>query len=233
MIGYLAETYQYFNGEVSTNSITAILISGDVEVELEISHGCDPSGIDMTVTKAGGNFILEIDGKPAWEVFRQYLDGKPENLSGPDVLHLSIGQKLEKSHSQYYDDYIIRTPLALDKERGALSVATEIKTGSKIRMTRRVPERVAKNVLDLAASLKEKTQGKVPIATLHFDCAGRGKFLVGIENETNTLVIEPLQKILGHEQSWIGFHTYGEIAPINGKTEFHNYTAVICRIFEK
>ena len=39
-------------------------------MEIGVCHGTSPTGIVMTVTRAEGNRILELDGRPAAEVFR-------------------------------------------------------------------------------------------------------------------------------------------------------------------
>ncbi len=37
---------------------------------------------------------------------------------------------------------------------------------------------------------------------------------------------------LGRETPWIGFHTFGEIAPIAGETFYHNFTVALCALYE-
>ena len=38
------------------------------EVEIAVSHGCEPVGLERTVTKASGSVVEEIDGQPAWSM---------------------------------------------------------------------------------------------------------------------------------------------------------------------
>lgn len=35
------------------------------------------------------------------------------------------------------------------------------------------------------------------------------------------------------ERGWLGSHTYGEIAPVGGRTMFHNYTRVLCALYAR
>ena len=41
-----------------------------------------------------------------------------------------------------------------------------------------------------------------------------------------------MQEEIGVAIPWIGFHTFGEIAPIAGKSYYHNYTVALCAVFE-
>lgn len=231
MMGHLYATFQYHNGEVTSDSATAILFSGEMHIDFEVNHGCDPLGLDLVVTKAEANQIQEIDGRNAWSVFKEYLDGDPEELIGEDVVHLCIGERLPKEQVSVYSEYIIRTPLAFEKATGYITTGAEIKAGTKIRMSRRDPDRIASSTLSAAKAISARNVGNEPFAIVQFDCAGRGSLLFG--QRTNETVIHPIQKELGHKENWIGFHTYGEIAPISGKSHFHNFTVVLCGLYEK
>jgi small ligand-binding sensory domain FIST len=65
---------------------------------------------------------------------------------------------------------------------------------------------------------------------LQFDCAGRGRIIFG-DHATET-VVTPIQDVLGHDLPWLGFHTYGEIAQLAGKPYYHNYTVVLCALYD-
>ena len=83
-----------------------------------------------------------IDDQRAWSVFKEYLDGNPQDLNADGIVHLCIGKTLE-SGDQDYGSYVIHTPLALDKESGALFFPSGgLNTGETIRMTRRDPQRI-------------------------------------------------------------------------------------------
>jgi len=64
---------------------------------------------------------------------------------------------------------------------------------------------------------------------LQFDCTGRGRVLCG--ERTAEIVVEPLQQVLGADVPWIGFHTFGEIAPLRGRTHYHACTAALCALY--
>ncbi len=73
--------------------------------------------------------------------------------------------------------------------------------------------------------------GRAPELVLQFDCAGRGRILWG--GCAADEIVAPLRKTLGATTPWIGFHTYGEIAPIGGRPYYHNYTVALCAFYER
>jgi hypothetical protein len=76
----------------------------------------------------------------------------------------------------------------------------------------------------------EEGRGDEPALVLQFDCAGRGQALFG--SRTAEHIVHPLREVLGTKTPWIGFHTYGEIAAIGDETHYHNYTVVLCALYE-
>ena len=67
-------TFQYHDGTALSDAVTGLLIDGDFDTEIEVSHGCDVVGIERTVTRAEGTVVFEIDGRPAWSVIKEYLE---------------------------------------------------------------------------------------------------------------------------------------------------------------
>jgi hypothetical protein len=229
--GQMRTTYQYDNDTVLTDSITALMLGGDIEPDVVVSHGCEPVGLELTVTKATGSYLEEIDGKPAWDVCKEYLEGAPDDLLTEDLVHLCIGEKLSKSDKLAADQrHIIRIPVKLDRLTKALFMPGELKTGTKIIMTRRNPERIIENAVKYAGALKERNPNRQPLFMLQFDCVGRGNLLFG--SDTSSKVISPMQAIFSPGLAWSGFHTYGEIAPIGDEAYYHNLTVALCALYE-
>lgn len=225
------QTHQFFGDEVASDAIAAVLVRGQGSLEVSVSHGCVPIGLERTLTRVEGPWVREIDGQPAWHVFRQYLEGEPEEFSMDGAMHLSIGEPLPAGANGEYESFIIRTPLGLDKASGGLLFpGGGLQSGDRIRLTRRDPERVKASARTAAARIALRRPGERPALVLQLDCAGRGRQMFG--SRTAEHIIEPLQAELGRETPWIGFHTFGEIAPIAGETFYHNFTVALCALYE-
>jgi hypothetical protein len=222
------QTYQYFNDQVLVDSASCVLLSGEADIQIGVSHGCMPIGLDKTVTKAEKNKVYEIDNKPAWEFFIPYLDDDQKEFTPEIAASLSLGEKLPEELTTEYDKYIIWIPMGKDPD-GAISLSTEIANGTQVRITRRDPEKISLGARNLAQRFKTKLGARKPIAVLHFDCAARGKMIFG--KDAKEKGIDIMQDVLGKEVPWLGFYTYGEIAPICGKNYPHTCTAVLCVIY--
>jgi hypothetical protein len=227
----MERTWQYFDGEAASNAVAGVLVTGDGRLEVAVSHGCLPIGLERRVTSAEGGWLRGIDGTPTWDVFKEYLDGDPDDLSAEGITHLCIGEPLDPAAAEGYAPFVIRTPLSLEKSSGALFFpGGGLESGRAVRLTRRDPDRIRRGARDCARSILERSRGQQPALVLQFDCAGRGKALFG--SGAADEIVRPLQQVLGSETPWIGFHTYGEIAPIAGAAYYHNYTVVLCALFE-
>jgi len=226
-----SQTHQYDRRGVSSDSISTVLIKGAGKLEFAVSHGCAPIGVERRITEASDGWVHRIDDRPAWSVFKEYLDGDPEDLDGEGIVHLCIGEQLTGPAAESYAPYVIRTPLQLDKQRGSLFFpGGSLESGQTIRLTRRDPDRIRESARQCAHRLTAE-HGRSPSLVMQFDCAGRGQILFGqsVSNE----IVTPLQEVIGPRTPWIGFHTYGEIAPIENVAYYHNYSVVLCALFDE
>lgn len=224
-------TYQYFNTRVLSGGLVAFLVSGDVDIEVAVSHGCTPIGLERQVTKSDGGWIREIDHQPAWEAFKEYLDEGTEDLNADGIVHLCLGEPL-KDAGVGYDPYVIRTPLQLDKASGSLFFpGGGLTEGASVQLTRRDADKIRQSARECAEGLRASHDGRQPDLVLQFDCAGRGRILWG--GCAAAEIVEPLRRTMGATTPWIGFHTYGEIAPIGNRPYYHNYTVALCAMYER
>lgn len=227
----LKRTWQYCGDRVANGAITAVLMRGHGAFEVSLSHGCTGIGLPRHVTAASGSWLRSIDGRPAWSVLREYLDGEPENLDAEGISHVSFAEELDDSLPDDYGRFVIRTPLGLESGSGSLFLpGGGIATGTRIRLVRRDPELIRYSARSCAERIAGQHPDERPAFVLQFDCAGRGKSLFGscVAEE----IVHPLQQALGAEVPWAGFHTYGEIGPVGGRARYHNYTVALCAFYD-
>jgi hypothetical protein len=225
----LGNTYQFFNDRVLSDAASCVLITGDARVEIGVSHGCVPIGLEKTITKAQANIVYEIDNQPAWDFFRQYLDESIKVFTKEIRTFLDLGVKLPDDMATEYDKYIIRAPLSQNPD-GSLNFATEIPVGTKVQIIRRNAEKISMGAKNMAERIKAKQADKDPIAVLHIDCAARGKMFFG--EDVKAKGIDVLQDAFGKGVPWLGLFACGEIAPIKSVNYYHNQTAVLCVIYK-
>lgn len=225
-----ARTYQYAQGQVVSGGVVAFTITGPADIEIAVSHGCSPVGLERTVTGADGGWLHQIDGQTTWSVFKEYLNDDAVDLNADGIVHLCIGLPLP-AEAEHYDPFVIRTPLQLDTASGAMFFpGGGLRTGDRIQLTRRDPERIKESARQCAARVLDSHPEARPAFVLQFDCAGRGRILFGAC--TAAEIVVPLRETLGASTPWLGFHTYGEIAPIGGRSHYHNYTVALCAVYD-
>ena len=73
--GEAGATFQLCGDKVASNSVAGAYLSGEFDVHVDITQGCQPISEPMLITKAEGNLIYEINGRPAIEAFARLLKG--------------------------------------------------------------------------------------------------------------------------------------------------------------
>ncbi|MBI2394195.1 MAG: FIST C-terminal domain-containing protein [Deltaproteobacteria bacterium] len=223
-------TYQYHDGEVLEDAVVGAVLGGPIDLDLEVTHGCTLLGLVHEVTNADDGLVREIDGRPAWDVMKEYVTDPSKGLSSPDQPYLCMAQPLP-GPSGGEGEHLIRVPLGLDESTGALFFPGGLARGDELTMARRDAEKIARNATEAAHRLRARHPDRAPALVLQFDCAGRGASLYG-PNVTSQL-IQPVQQVLGKDVPWIGFHSYGELAPLRGRNHFHQYTMALCALYHR
>ncbi len=222
-------TQQFLDRRVASDAVAGFAIHGEVGVRIGVSHGCAPIGLERVITRADRGWVEEIDGRPAWQVFREYLDAEPDHLDPEGVVYLALASTVEGPAGSR--TLVVRTPSELDPERGALFFAGGgLDAGVAVRLMRRDAALVRESARACAEDLAVAAGHAAPSLVLQFDCAGRGRLLFG--ERTDATILDPLRSALGTDVPWIGFQTFGEIAPVGGRARYHNYTVVFCALYE-
>lgn len=222
-------TYQYCDGEVASDAVAAVLLEGPLSAELAVSHGCDAIGVEQTVTRAADGWVHEIDGKPAWAFFKDYLEDDAAGLDAIKIAFLCLAERLPASLQDGYGEFIIRVPLKLDPSTGALFFAGDLKVGARVHVGLRNADHIRTGAVDAARRILERRRPASPALVLQLDCVGRGQLL--FNDRTTEQLIDPVQRVFGKTLPWLGLHTYGEIAPIGEQPYFHNFTVALCALY--
>lgn len=224
----LEKTYQYWGDKVTTNGVSFALISGALSMTVAANHGSVPIGTDREITACAGNVILEIDGQPALQVLREYIDAASSADWGRAMAPLALGFPAP-NHLASEDEVILRFMPQRDEAVGSVTIPTEVEKGQTFRMTRRDLERIEQGAKGAAEKLKKGLADRTPAFVLQFDCGGRGKLVM---RETDKLRIQQgMQSLFAEGVPWLGFYTYGEIGPVNQVNSFHNYTVVLAAFY--
>lgn len=224
----MKQTYQYCNDQVVSDGVAWALILGRARLAWAVNHSCLPMGVQHTVTRSEKNVIYEIDGRPALDFVKNYLTEEEIANWGKAAGHVSFGIEAPGDIEEEYDRYLIRFMPAKDDQTGSITIPTEISEGTVIWMTRRDYDKMAAGVDRLGSQIKAQLGGATPKLIFQFDCGGRGKIF--LRDQQRLQLLGRLQRQLPFSP-WLGFYTFGEIAPIGGHNCFHNYTAIVVAIY--
>ncbi|MBN1606844.1 MAG: FIST C-terminal domain-containing protein [Polyangiaceae bacterium] len=214
----LRSTYQYFDQDVTSGAAVACAISGQFGVRIGASHGCSPVGVQFTVTRAKENVLLELNGRPAIDIWYDICGSELR-----DSTALAIGLPTGDSANQ--GEYRVRGAYALDKDTGGVVLGCTIPEGSRIMLHHRSTEHVLDGTRQMGAELREKLRDKTVRAALGFECGSRTRPFLGDKATLEENL--QLQRSIGAEAAWLGMTAWGEVFPIAGRPSFHNYSYAV------
>jgi len=229
----MSPTYQYCDDQVVSDGVAWVLLSGGAHIVWAVSHGCVPLGVEHKVTRSRGNAIYEIDGKPVLELLKDYLTD--DDLDDWAKISNTFSLGLEApGYMQDRDKYVIRAVVTagMDDATGSvdfIGIPTEISEGTSIWVLRRDYGKLAYGVGQVAEDIKAQLGEEPAGLVLQFDCAARGK--VFLREGQKLQLLDTLRGRIGPDVPWLGFYTFGEIAPVAGRNCFHNNTVVLTAIF--
>jgi hypothetical protein len=219
-------TYQYCDDEVITDGVSYALLSGEAQAGWAISHACIPIGGERIVTRSKGNIIYEIDGKPAMEVFGEYI---PEGALTHDrdwfryVISLSLCFRAPSYMKD--EEYVVRGMPAVSMADGSITVQTEVEEGTSVWLSSRDKEKVSNGFDRMAVQIKDQLGGEKPKVVFQFECATRGKLM--FRDQEKLQILKRFRQSLDSDAPWVGFYTVGEIGPVEEHNLRHLYTSVV------
>ncbi len=220
------ESVVFTNHLLTKRGIIMLVFDGDKIIATgEAASGQKPVGTEKVITKAVGNWIYEIDNKPAAEMVLKYLG---LNLSPEEAETFNpSGMGIAFSVSRDKGEAIIRGVGMFNWKDKSVSVLGSIHEGDKVRFTLPPDFEVIEEVKFNAEKIHHDEMPEAD-ALLMFSCIGRltqfgpiaGDEIEGVRNAFNV----PMA----------GFFTYGEYGRTrNGNNEFHNNTCCWVALKEK
>lgn len=214
-----------FDG-VSARSGAAVAL-GFYGPAIHIGHGSaggwDVFGPRRSITRASGNVLHELDGKPALDLYKRYLGEEANDLPGSGLLFpLRIFDPANPEHD------VVRTLLAVDHERGSITFAGTMPQGWTAQLMRGSIDRLTRGASDAARQAGSAEAGN-GVAVL-VSCIGRRLLMGQRVNEE----IEAVRLALPAGIPLAGFYSYGEISPHarSGASELHNQTMTVMTLNE-
>lgn len=223
----LASSWVLADGEPRVGVVSAVGLYGDdLEVGVGVAGGWNDFGPDRRITRSRGNELLELDGKPALDLYKEYLGEFAADLPGSALLFpLSIRRPGESGPS------LVRTILAMDEDARSLTFAGDVPEGASARLMRTTNERLVHSAGVAGSTAMERVPGDRPALVVSVSCLGRRLLLGERSDEEVETVLEALPPGSAH----VGFYSNGEIASggCGGRSELHNQTITVTSFAER
>ena len=200
--------------QVIDGGVSGVLLKPEIEVVTGLTQGCSPIGPLREVTQGSDNVIKEIDGRPAFEVFKEDIG----ELLSRDLRRVAgyIFAAFPMRNSDM-GDYLVRNLMALDTEHGWVSVGENVEPGRKIMFCRRDHAAAEQDMRRMLRDVKARCGGAAR-AGLYYSCVGRGQNLFGSDSEEMKMIQEEFGDI-----PIAGFFANGEIS----RDRVYGYTGVL------
>ena len=208
--------------------VTAVGFYGD---HIRLGHGSkggwDKFGPERQVTKSHSNVLYELDGRPALQLYKEYLGDRAAGLPATGLL-FPLAIRTSPSEGKV----LVRTILAVDEAAQSMTFAGDIPQGVFAQLMRANFDRLIQGASE-AAALTINHHGSShptsPTLSVAISCVGR-RLVLGERTEEE---IEATLEILPKGSSQIGFYSYGELSPYaNGACDLHNQTMTLTTIAE-
>jgi len=220
------ETVVFTNKLSTKRGIIMLVFDGDKIIATgEAASGQKPVGTEKVVTKSVGNWIYEIDNKPAAEMVLKYLG---LNLSQEEAETFNpSGMGIAFSVSRDKGAPIIRGVGMFNWNDKSISTLGSIHEGDKVRFTLPPDFEVIEEVKFNAEKIQQNEMPEAD-ALLMFSCIGRLTQFGPLAGDE----IEGVRQAFNVPMA--GFFTYGEYGRVkNGNNEFHNNTCCWVALKEK
>jgi len=202
--------------EVMSSGGVGVVLPGGVATRTVVSQGCRPIGDPMIVTRAEGNLVMEIAGRPALDRLDDLVRAADAEERSLLASGLQIGIAIDEHRATFErGDFLIRGVVGADRLQRALAVGDRVEVGTTVQF--QVRDAVAADE-DLRAMLADATGD----AALVFTCNGRGQRLFGEPDHDARVVHDTLGS-----PALAGMFCAGEFGPVGGRSFVHGFTASV------
>ncbi len=213
-----ARTWVLVDGKPMARHAVAVALRGPLEIGAGSQGGWDTFGPERRVTRAAGNVLYELDGRPALALYKEYLG---ELASGLPAAALRFPLSIREQRGA--KNAVVRTILAIDETTQSMTVAGDVPTGWHAQLMRSNQDRLIAGAMRAAADATAGMSGE-PTLALAISCVGRRLVLGARAEEETEAALEALPP--GSRQ--IGFYSYGEISPAGRACcELHNQSMTL------
>ena len=218
----LSQSRLFLDGRVLSEGAVGAHLP-QAEVHPLVAQGCRPVGDPYTTTRAEGNVIFELGGRPPVVRLQELAAALPTRDRELLAQGLQVGLVIDEYQAEpRQGDFLIRGVVGADPESGAIALGEEIEVGQTVQFHVRDAESADEDLQRTLAREATVLGGRRAAGALLFTCNGRGSRLFPGPDHDAGLIAKMLGKI-----PVAGFFCAGELGPVGGQNFLHAFTASI------
>ena len=222
--GSIGETFVFCGDTISSNAVSGMLLAGDFELTLASSIACGVIGAAHRVTAARDNIVIELDGRPAYEVFAEAAGPLAADLRRALTYVFVAIPVYENARTIERGQFVVRNIVGASEEHGVIAVAFQPRVGDTIGFVLRDAERSREDLKTTLQELSDRLDAP-PAFGLYFDCVSRGAGLYNLPGHDSAYI----RRYLGPVPI-AGFFTGFEIGSLAEQTSLLQYSGVLALI---
>jgi len=202
--------------EVTDGGLSGVMFSLDkVPVQAGLTQGCSPIGETHQVTAADENMLIELDGRPALDVFKEDIG----EVLAHDLQRVGgyIFAALPVTGTDT-GDYLVRNLVGIDPESGVVAIGEYVSAGDRVMFCRRDHDSAVTDMKRMLVDIKKRAGNSPVRGGLYFSCCARGPNQFGDDSDELKMITEELG-----EFPLVGFFANGEIS----NNRLYGYTGVL------
>lgn len=219
-------TWVLVDGAPRSQAVAAVGFYGPrVRIGYGSEGGWDIFGPERLVTRSEGNVLFSLDGRPALDLYCEYLGELAAGLPSTALL-FPLALRAERGPRRQ----VVRSVLAVDPEARSMTFAGDIPEGSRAQLMKANFDRLIHGASQAAARARPVAGGVGgDVLAVAVSCVGR-RMVLGerIEEELES-ALEALPAGAGQ----VGMYSYAELSPFAaGACDLHNQTMTLTTLAE-
>jgi hypothetical protein len=192
-----SEFFQFGGGHVQMGAVSIAALGGNVSYAF--THGYRLTGNKAVITKAQGRRLIELDGRPALDVYANWTHQPQTNVGGGAILTYSVFHPLlMRKNGVTLSVHPVNAHVD-----GSIDTGVELIEGKLIELGEGTADEL---ISEVETVVRKAAQGvKKPEAVILSHCGGRA---IGLGNRIAE-VAGQVRKAVG-EVPWIGYLAFGE-----------------------
>ncbi len=215
-----ADPFQLAGPEALTEEVVAVALRVPEQAGIGNAQSCEVIGAPSIVTRSEGQVILEIDGRPAEEVYLERLGIAASELDDKEFAATAITHPI--SQPELHGNRRLRHVLGRDGA-GGLLCATHIPSSAAVEFTELSRPALVRSGRESVGAALNPLGRRAARAALVFNCSGRRKILGDAQGSEVKAITGSFG---GAPPPLAGIYTNGEVARIRGAKGDYNHAVV-------